>query len=163
MSQAAKSAPYPPATQAAAVYPPATQAAAVYPPATQAAATYPPATQAAAVYPPATQAAATYPPATYPPATQAAATYRPVPPRSGRPAWHWPALALGTLAALYFVGRGVAELFVIHWTDPASYAGDWGGPSLAGVFAVHSGPAVAIVAGSVIWLCRRLRARRHAV
>jgi hypothetical protein len=48
-------------------------------------------------------------------------------------------------------------------TDPASYRGDWGGPSLAGMFTVHSGPAVAIVAGSVSWLRRRLRTRRRAV
>ena len=44
------------------------------------------------------------------------------------------------VAALYLVGRGIAELFVIHWHDPSSYALDWGGPSLAGVLAVHSGP-----------------------
>ena len=80
---------------------------------------------------------------------------------------HLPARAaglfLGGVLALYLVGRGVAEFFIVHYSDPASYRGDWGGPSLAGVFAVHSGPAVAIVAGSVIWLCRRLRARRHVV
>ena len=68
-------------------------------------------------------------------------------------------LFLGGALALYLVGRGVAEFFIIHYSDPASYRGDWGGPSLAGVFAVHSGPAVAIVAGSVIWLRGRWRAR----
>jgi hypothetical protein len=66
-------------------------------------------------------------------------------------------LGLGTLLALYLVGRGIAEFFVIHYSDPASYASDWGGPSLAGVFAVHTGPAAAIVAASVIWLIRRRR------
>lgn len=66
-------------------------------------------------------------------------------------------LGLGTLVALYLVGRGIAEFFVIHYSDPASYASDWGGPSLAGVFAVHSGPAAAIVAASVTWLIRRRR------
>jgi hypothetical protein len=55
---------------------------------------------------------------------------------------------------------GVAEFFIIHYNDPASYAKSWGGPSLAGVFAVHSGPAVAIVAGAAIYV-RRRRAR-HA-
>jgi hypothetical protein len=70
---------------------------------------------------------------------------------------------LGGALALYLVGRGVAEFFIVHYSDPASYRGDWGGPSLAGVFAVHSGPAVAIVAGSVIWLRRRLRTRRRAL
>jgi hypothetical protein len=72
------------------------------------------------------------------------------------------ALGLGLLAifALFLVGRGVAEFFIIGYNDPASYANSWGGPSLAGVFAVHSGPAVAIVTGSVVYLCRRLR-RAH--
>jgi len=55
------------------------------------------------------------------------------------------------------VGRGVLEFFTIHYNDPASYAKDWGGPSLAGVFAVHSGPAVAIVIASVIYPARRRR------
>jgi hypothetical protein len=68
---------------------------------------------------------------------------------------------LGFLA-LFLVGRGVAEFFIIHYNDPASYANSWGGPSLAGVFAVHSGPAVAIVAGSVVYLCRRLRRAHRA-
>jgi hypothetical protein len=67
-------------------------------------------------------------------------------------------LFLAGLVALYLVGRGVAEFFTVDYSDPASYANSWGGPSLAGVFAVHTGPAVAIVAGSVIYLVRR---RRH--
>ena len=82
--------------------------------------------------------------------------------RQGHPVARALGLGLGGLLALYLVGRGVAEFFIVHYNDPASYRDAWGGPSLAGVFAVHSGPAVAIVAGSVIWLCRRLRARRHA-
>jgi hypothetical protein len=67
-------------------------------------------------------------------------------------------LSLGALLAAYLVGRGIAEFFVIHYNDPASYAADWGGPSLAGVFAVHTGPAVAIMAASVTYLVRH---RRH--
>jgi hypothetical protein len=47
-------------------------------------------------------------------------------------------LGVGALLALYLVGRGIAEFFLIHYSDPASYASDWGGPSLAGVFAVHT-------------------------
>lgn len=43
---------------------------------------------------------------------------------------------------LYFVVRALVEPFVIDVTDPATYAKDWGGPSLAGVLAVHSGPGV---------------------
>ena len=68
-------------------------------------------------------------------------------------------LAAGGLLALYLVGRGIAEFFVIHYSDPASYRLDWGGPSLAGVFAVHSGPAVVILAGAGVYVSRA--ARRH--
>jgi hypothetical protein len=67
--------------------------------------------------------------------------------------------ALGAVLAVYLVGRGIAEFWVVHYNDPASYRDDWGGPSLAGVFAVHTGPAVAIVAGTVIYLRRRLTRR----
>ena len=49
---------------------------------------------------------------------------------------------LGVLIAVYAVARAVAEPFVIDLADPASYAGAWGGPSLAGVLAVHCGPGV---------------------
>lgn len=69
-------------------------------------------------------------------------------------------MVIAGIFALYLVGRGIAEFFTINYSDPASYRNDWGGPSLAGVFAVHSGPAVAIVAGSVIYLRRRWRERR---
>lgn len=71
-------------------------------------------------------------------------------------------LAIAGLLALYLVGRGIAEFFTINYSDPASYRNDWGGPSLAGVFAVHSGPAVAIVAGSAIYLRRHRRTTRRA-
>jgi hypothetical protein len=68
---------------------------------------------------------------------------------------------LAGLVALYLVGRGITEFFIIHYNDPASYARDWGGPSLAGVFAVHSGPAVVIVAVSVSYVIRGRRLRRR--
>jgi hypothetical protein len=68
-------------------------------------------------------------------------------------------LGIAGLLAAYLVGRGIAEFFTVNYNDPASYANSWGGPSLAGVFAVHTGPAVAIVAASVVYLIRR---RRHA-
>jgi hypothetical protein len=64
---------------------------------------------------------------------------------------------IGGIFAVYLVGRGIAEFFTVHYSDPASYRNDWGGPSLAGVFAVHTGPAVAIVTGTVIYLIRRHR------
>ncbi|WP_433793516.1 hypothetical protein [Actinoplanes sp. CA-252034] len=49
---------------------------------------------------------------------------------------------LGVIVALFFVARAVAEPFVIDVTDASTYANDWGGPSLAGVLAVHCGPGV---------------------
>jgi uncharacterized iron-regulated membrane protein len=72
-------------------------------------------------------------------------------------------VVLGLAAAGYLVVRGVTELFVIDLGDPASYRSDWGGPSLIGVLAVHSGPALLVLAGAVIWLRRRRRQarRRH--
>ena len=82
-------------------------------------------------------------------------------PPARRPAWQWPLLVLGGGLAAYLVGRGTVELATVHYGDPASYAKDWGGPSLAGVLAVHSGPALVII-GALGWrLRRRLRARRR--
>ena len=69
-------------------------------------------------------------------------------------------LAAGGVLAAFLVGRGVAEFFIVHYGDPASYRNAWGGPSLAGVFAVHSGPAVAILLGAGGYLVRWHRARR---
>jgi hypothetical protein len=65
----------------------------------------------------------------------------------------------GAILAVYLLGRGVGELFVIHYGNSASYEKDWGGPSLAGVLAVHSGPAVLIIAGSIAWWRRRSQSR----
>ena len=69
-------------------------------------------------------------------------------------------LAAGSALAAFLVGRGAAEFFIVHYGDPASYRDAWGGPSLAGVFAVHSGPAVAILLGAGGYLVRWHRARR---
>ncbi len=43
-------------------------------------------------------------------------------------------------------------------SDPATYQGDWGGPSLAGVLAVHSGPGI-VAAPFLVWALMRRRAR----
>jgi hypothetical protein len=83
--------------------------------------------------------------------------------RQGHPAARVLGLVLGGLFALYLVGRGVAEFFIVHYNDPASYHNAWGGPSLAGVFAVHSGPAVAIIVAGGIYLRRYGRMRRGQV
>jgi hypothetical protein len=69
-------------------------------------------------------------------------------------------LAAGGVLAAFLVGRGAAEFFIVHYGDPASYRNAWGGPSLAGVFAVHSGPAVAILLGAGGYVVRWHRARR---
>jgi len=65
-------------------------------------------------------------------------------------------LSLAVLA-IYLVLRGIGELFVINYGHPSSYQKDWGGPSLAGVLAVHSGPALLILVASFAWLRRRRR------
>lgn len=55
---------------------------------------------------------------------------------------------VGSFAALfaaYLVGRAGVELVTVHYGDPASYRADWGGPSLAGVLAVHAGPGLAVL------------------
>ena len=80
--------------------------------------------------------------------------------RQGHPVARALGLGLGGLFALYLVGRGVAEFFIVHYNDPASYGNAWGGPSLAGVFAVHSGPAIAIVIAVGMHLRRRRRMPR---
>ena len=74
-----------------------------------------------------------------------------------RAAWLWPLFAVGAVLAVYLVGRGVAELILINYGDPASYAKDWGGPSLAGVLAVHSGPGLVIMATGAWWWLRGRR------
>lgn len=45
----------------------------------------------------------------------------------------------------YLVLRGIAEFFLIDLGDASTYRHDWGGPSPAGVLAVHCGPALLIV------------------
>ena len=74
-----------------------------------------------------------------------------------RSAWLWPLVLIGAVMAVYLVGRGVAELIMINYGDPASYAKDWGGPSLAGVLAVHSGPGLVIIACGAWWWVRGRR------
>ena len=64
-------------------------------------------------------------------------------------------LALGGIVAVYLVCRGIAEFFVIDYSRQASYRHDWGGPQLAGVLAVHSGPAVVIVIAALVVFLRR--------
>ncbi|MCE3555821.1 hypothetical protein LWC33_30805 [Pseudonocardia sp. RS11V-5] len=65
-----------------------------------------------------------------------------------------PGLVLVGIVGLYLIGRAVAEPFGIDLADQASYENDWGGPSLAGVLAVHCGPgliAVALFVATLHW------------
>jgi hypothetical protein len=66
----------------------------------------------------------------------------------------------GLILGLYLVGRAVAEIFVIDASDPATYRNDWGGPSLAGVLAVHCGPGLVAAVLMVIAVIR-IRRSRH--
>jgi hypothetical protein len=70
------------------------------------------------------------------------------------------AITLGVLLGTFFIVRAVVELLTIDYSDPSSYANDWGGPSLAGVLLVHCGLGVVSVIAFVSgW--RRLRAGRR--
>ncbi len=69
-------------------------------------------------------------------------------------------LAVAGLVAAFLVGRGIAEFWVVDYANPASYQQSWGGPSLAGVFAVHTGPGLIIVIMTAVWLYRRVRYRQ---
>ena len=63
-------------------------------------------------------------------------------------------LVAATVVGLYLTGRAVAELILIHWGNPASYRNDWGGPSLAGVLAVHCLPGL-VLPGYLAWRISR--------
>jgi hypothetical protein len=57
----------------------------------------------------------------------------------------------------------VVEPFVIDVSDPATYAKDWDGPSLAGVLVVHCGLGVlALVAMGAVVLRRRSQKRARS-
>jgi hypothetical protein len=69
------------------------------------------------------------------------------------------ALGLGLILGLYLIGRAAVELATMHYTDPASYRLDWGGPSLAGVLTIHCGPGVVALGLMVWWVVRSWRRR----
>ena len=68
----------------------------------------------------------------------------------------------GIIVGIYLIGRAIAEPFVITASDPSTYHNDWGGPSLAGVLAVHCGPGLLAAAGAVWWRVRTVSRRRLA-
>ena len=64
---------------------------------------------------------------------------------------------IGIVIGLYCIVRAALEPFVIDFSDPSTFQADWGGPSLAGVLAVHCGPGVLAL---VIFVGLGLRRRR---
>lgn len=68
---------------------------------------------------------------------------------------------VGGLVAIYAVARGVVEFFTINYNDPASYRDSWGGPSLVGVFLVHSGPGFLVLVAAGVFAWRKAAARRR--
>lgn len=71
------------------------------------------------------------------------------------------AAALGVVLGIFLIIRAIAEPFVIDFSDPATYRNDWGGPSLAGVLAVHMLPGL-IAAALFVWTVMRRRSRGTA-
>ena len=68
------------------------------------------------------------------------------------------AIGLALLVGAFFIVRAIVELLTIDYSDPSSYANDWGGPSLAGVLLVHCGLGI-IAAVALIISWRRWRSR----
>jgi hypothetical protein len=70
------------------------------------------------------------------------------------------AIVAGLILGAFFIVRAIVELVIIDYSDPSSYANDWGGPSLAGVLLVHCGLGV-IAAIAFVYGWRRMRADRR--
>lgn len=64
---------------------------------------------------------------------------------------------LAVLLGVYLIGRAAVEPFVIDLSDPTTYAAAWGGPSAAGVLAVHMLPG----AVSLVLLIFAIHRHRH--
>lgn len=79
-------------------------------------------------------------------------------PRAGRRILRVVGIGLVAAIGLYFVARAIAEFWTVDFSDPSSYADDWGGPSLIGVLLVHSGPGLLVIVGALLWWRRRRKA-----
>lgn len=66
-------------------------------------------------------------------------------------------IVLGSVIAIYFIVRAVVEFFVVDFGDRSSYSDAWGGPTLAGVLAVHCGPGLIAAVVVAYLLIRRVR------
>ncbi|MET1012511.1 MAG: hypothetical protein ABWY83_09045 [Actinomycetota bacterium] len=71
-------------------------------------------------------------------------------------------IALGVIVGIFFIVRAVVELLTIDYSDPSSYANDWGGPSLAGVLLVHCGLGLIAAVWIGVFLWRRRSSRSSA-
>ena len=80
-------------------------------------------------------------------------------PRSARGRWRTIVRVVMTVMAVYLVGRGIVEPFLINPFQSPTYRHDWGGPHYLGVLLVHSGPGLII---AIIAFRRRQRTRRHS-
>jgi hypothetical protein len=72
------------------------------------------------------------------------------------------AIALALIVGIFFIVRAVVELFTIDYSDPPTYADDWGGPSLAGVLLVHCGLGLIAAIWIGVFLWRRRSSRSSA-
>ena len=68
-------------------------------------------------------------------------------------------IALGLIVGIFFIVRAVVELLTIDYSDPSSYADDWGGPSLGGVLLVHCGLGLLAAIWIRVYLWRRRSSR----
>lgn len=71
-------------------------------------------------------------------------------------------LGLVWVIGVFLIVRAIAEPFLIDVSDPATYRSDWGGPSLAGVLAVHMLPGILAATVLLMTLSRRQRRRAPA-
>ena len=63
------------------------------------------------------------------------------------------AIVIAFVLGLFFIVRAIVELVTIDYSDPTSYAADWGGPNLARVLLVHCGLGLlsAVAIGVYLW------------
>lgn len=71
------------------------------------------------------------------------------------------ATLLAAAVGVFLIVRAIAEPLTIDMSDPATYSDDWGGPSLAGVLALHMLPGV-IAAAGFVWAVMRRRSQGSA-
>ena len=66
------------------------------------------------------------------------------------------AITLGFVLGAFFIIRAIVGLVTINYSDPSSYATDWGGPSLVGVLVVHCGLGLLSAVAICVYFWRRL-------